>query len=128
MILWIDGYSGVLLIKDVLGTIKKYITGTINTFATVAGVMVGYGVVFVEVQTLSSVAGYAKGYGRMSVLVNTYSTVLGQIHAYAHMYAQVFTRTIVQAFINLPIWVTEVIKRSSVITKIFKGRSQIDGD
>ena len=108
MILFVDNNVGILFLQRISGAIKKYITGTINTITTIAGVMIGYGVVSVEVQTLSTIGGYTRGYGRM--------------------YTQIFTRSIVSAFISLPIWVTEVIKKNSIITKIFKGRSQIDGD
>lgn len=108
MILFVDNNVGVLFLKKISGAIKGYITGTINTLSTLVGVMLGYGVVSVEVQTLSTVAGYTRGYGRRTV--------------------QIYTRSIVQAFLNLPIWVTEVIKKVSSITTIFKRNSKIDGD
>lgn len=128
MILYVNDNLGIVFLRRTGEAIIGYITGLIVTATTVTAQVVGFGPVSVTVNTYSTVTAAAILRGILSGLISTWSTISARMSALAHIYVRVFTRTIVRAFVNLPIVVTEVIKKISTITTIFKRNSRIDGD
>jgi len=103
MILFIDNNSGVLFIKWITTGVKQYITGLIETWTSVTVHLVGFGSMSVTVNTWTDILVDLVGFGSMSVTVNTWTTAVAR----------------------WGVWITEVIRKNSFITKIFKGRSNI---
>ncbi len=125
MILYCDDNAGVLFHKWTIGgAIKEYISGTINTFSTVAGFMKGHGLLGGTANGSSVVSGYWKAYARMTGVINTASTVTAKWIAYAKISGVINTFTRVTGGLNTLV-VVEYIRIKSTVTRILKINSKL---